>query len=122
MGEWFEPLEYYFLTRWRPPEGPAEIPTPVYKALKQLGGEKFEAELVHPLDYSDDRIAFVMIKGSETFLFRFAPPGYRGDDIPWLTRGRPVHRNDGDGRRHGAHRGTVRSPAPRARWTVPLHP
>lgn len=74
MGEWFEPLEYYFLTRWRPPEGPAEIPTPVYKALKQLGGEKFEAELVHPLDYSDDRIAFVMIKGSETFLFRFAPP------------------------------------------------
>jgi hypothetical protein len=74
MGEWFEPLEYYFLTRWRPPEGPAEIPTPVYKALKQLGGEKFDVELVHPLDYSDDRIAFVMIKGTETFLFRFAPP------------------------------------------------
>jgi hypothetical protein len=74
MGEWLDPLEYYFLTRWRPPEGPAEIPKPVHKAIKPLGGEKFDVDLVHPLDYADDRIAFVMIKGSETFLFRFAPP------------------------------------------------
>ncbi|MGH3035831.1 MAG: hypothetical protein ACRDMU_01500 [Gaiellaceae bacterium] len=74
MGEWFEALEYYFETRWRPDEGPAGIPNPIYKAIKPMGGEAFDVDLVHPVDYDDDRIAFVMIKGDETFLFNFVPP------------------------------------------------
>lgn len=75
MGEWFEPLEYYFLTRWRSEAGPAGIPDAVTKAIRPLGGEQFDVDLVHPVDREDDRIAFVMVTGDEVVLFHFEPPG-----------------------------------------------
>lgn len=74
MGDWREPLEYYVHTRWQTDDRPREIPRAVDKAMRPLGGERFDVDLVHPLDYADDRMAFVMIKGRETFLFCFAPP------------------------------------------------
>jgi hypothetical protein len=76
MGEWFEPLEFYFLNRWRAPKGePAGIPNSVYETVKvNLGGEKFQVDLVHPVDYDDERIAFLMIANDETFLFDHSPP------------------------------------------------
>jgi hypothetical protein len=75
MGEWFEPLEYYFATRWEQRTEPQRtLPRAVYEAMRSLGGEKLSVDLVHAVEYDDDRIAWVMVTGDDTTLFHFEPP------------------------------------------------
>ena len=75
MSEWLEPLEYYFQVEyWGPQKEGRVIPEPVHRVLRELGGAKFEVDVVHPVDYEDGRVAFVMVKGDETYLFRYEPP------------------------------------------------
>jgi hypothetical protein len=50
------------------------VPDVLYQAMKRLGGEKFQTELVHPVDYEDDHIALVMVSDEQTYLVRFDPP------------------------------------------------
>ena len=63
------PVEY-----WGPQKEGRVIPEPVHRVLRELGGAKFEVDVVHPVDYEDGRVAFVMVKGDETYLFRYEPP------------------------------------------------
>jgi hypothetical protein len=72
MDDWFlEDLEHDFANQWR-----TGIPDPLYAALTGRLGERFKAALVHPLEWEEDTVRYLVVSegGEEACLVRFERP------------------------------------------------
>jgi hypothetical protein len=76
MPDWYEGLKFDFQQRWEDSLVEGQLPDALYLALRESLSEDLDVDLVHALNYDDDRQAFVMVKGDEgALVVHFEPPG-----------------------------------------------